>query len=235
MNSDNNTDITYKDETLSCTANEYEITYKFDPNSNDYNQTDKVKYYGDFTTPVTEKSKYQITGQTIAQWIFESDKTKSLAAGKTFQYTYTTNITLTAVWTDKTFTVTYDTGDATDCTPADQPCTYGDTNCSASDLPDTCTYDGYFFNGWKCESGCGNSNETINQNDDISKLSGGENMILTAQWEQCPVGYYCEKPAKKIDDCYMTSDKTKICDTAGNCFKWPTTVTQIYYRGGTQQ
>ena len=255
-NSDNDTDITYTDDTLSCTANKYVIEYVFNPNEPENDKTIDVYYDTEFITLTEKDYGGKNTGKTISNWIYKSsDGTNTeLAAGETFQYTYTTDIILTAVWTGKKFTVEYDTGDATDsdCTPADQTCTYGDTNCCASHLLNTCTYNGYVFKGWKCRSGCGNSNETIiNQNDDISKLSGGENMKLTAIWEQCPVGYYCDNPKEalacpagsttskagsvQIDDCYMDPDITNICDTAGNCFKWPTTVTQIYYRGGTQQ
>lgn len=260
-NSDNNTNITYTDYTLSCTANKYVITYVFDTNKPEYDQTQDVYYDIEFTTLTEKDYGGKITGKTISNWILESDNNKSLAAGKSFQYTYTTNITLTAVWTGKTFTVTYDTDDATDsdCTPADQTCTYGDTNCRASYLLNTCTYNGYVFKGWKCRSGCENSNETINPgetinpDDDIFELSDGNdiNITLTAQWGECSAGYYCPdiktenkcpagstSAAKStaITNCYMTGDTTQICDgnTPANCFILPKAVGNIFYRG-TQQ
>lgn len=134
-----------------------------------------------------------------------------------------------------TFSISYDTGDAICLGRINSKCTYGATNCTAPNAYN-CTHRGYTFLGWRCDS-CTTQNLII-PGTQLSTLSNGINIILTAQWQECPIGYYCSKVsptekcpagstsnarAKSINDCYMTGGVTQICDSNNNCFTLPGT------------
>ncbi|MBR6685588.1 MAG: hypothetical protein IKL37_05010 [Alphaproteobacteria bacterium] len=143
------------------------------------------------------------------------------------------DVIFTAVWKAKEFTVIYYNDDKQYDKP--QECTY-DTTCSAYIAP-TPTDPTKYFAGWKCTSGCGEvePKPVYQPGNNISNVSDGNNMELTAQWETCPAGHYCINntvnpcPAgstsdggkTQITDCYI-NDKTQFCDiNGGSCFTIP--------------
>ena len=89
----------------------------------------------------------------------------------------------------------------------------------------------------------------ISPGDDISTISGGNDIILTAIWESCPNGYYCpgtdpnpktepqacpagsttDGGADSIYDCHMVGGTTRICGDNG-CFDLPKGVGELFYR-----
>lgn len=142
------------------------------------------------------------------------------------------DVTFTAVWKAKEFTITYDTDNK--CQTKKQTCTY-DTPCYLK-YDNTCTTTGQYITGWKCTSGCSDKDTLYLPGAPISTISDGNDMTLTAQWNECPTGYYCTKgkqescPAgstsdagsTKITDCYINK-KTQFCspktDSTGEiCF-----------------
>lgn len=228
-----------------CVINTYTITYRAN-NGTDQTTTQKNVSYDSTVTTLGDQT-FSNTGHTLTGWKNDALSLDVTPAGGTFQYTYTTDIELKAQWSAKSFKITYQVGDAgTTCQPANPPsCTYGN-KCSAPNIPNGCTYNGYLFNGWKCTSGCNDSNTIISPNTDINDISGGNDMTLTAQWAECPAGYYCpdistdnECPAGSTSDakstaitqCYMVGGTTIILDAADNEFTLPGT-TKIYYHGG---
>lgn len=232
-NSDTNNNST------DCDPNKYTITYK---SNNGQDKT--VEQTVDYNSTITLKGQdtFSKTGHTISGWKYNDI---TYIPGNQITYDFTSDITLTAQWTEKKFTITYDTGNANCSLSTTQNCTYGGT-CNSHRV-ESCKYSGYIFNGWKCTSGCTDSSSIINMDTNVSSLSNGNDMTLTAQWQQCAAGYYCESVLKQDacpagstsdggkttqTDCYMTG-ATKICDTSGNCFTLPDT-SQIYYHGGTQ-
>ncbi len=229
-----------------CVPNEYTITYIA---NNDTDLTIKRDAtFGDSiaTLKSDDDNRLVYPGYTLSAWK-NDDERLYILPGNSFTYNILGNLELTAVWAGKTFTITYTVGDATDCGLSDQTCQFG-TKCPVKDV-NNCKNPGHVFRGWQCESGCGNSNKIINLDDDISKLSGGENMTLSAIWAECPAGYYCPNikaenkcPAgstsaaksAEITNCYMTGGTTKICDKDNKCFTLPAAVGNIFYHG-TQQ
>ncbi|MBQ7289619.1 MAG: InlB B-repeat-containing protein [Alphaproteobacteria bacterium] len=232
-----------------CYANDYTITYK----SSDDQNAEKETHTVEFNSTVTLKTDkpFTKTGYTLSGWKLAGTN-KTYTDKQIITYEFDHDITLIAQWSGKSFQITYDMNNApvTTCAAPKQPtsCTYGQT-CSAPNIPSGCTYNGYLFNGWKCTSGCNDSNTIISPGTDINDISGGNDMTLTAQWAECPAGYYCpdistdnECPAgstsddgsDQIDDCHMTGGTTQICDKNNKCFKLPAAVGNIFYHG-TQQ
>lgn len=226
-----------------CVINTYTITYRAN-NGTDQTTTQKNVSYDSTVTTLGDQT-FSNTGHTLTGW--KNDALPlDITPGGTFQYTYTTDIALTAQWSGKSFDITYQVGSAgATCQPATQKCTYG-KNCSAPNIPSGCTYNGYLFKGWKCTNGCNDSNTTITMGTNISTMSNGNDMELTAIWEKCPAGKYCTNvstdlscPAGSTSDagsstitkCYMTGGTTQICDGNNNCFTLPGT-NEIYYHGG---
>lgn len=150
------------------------------------------------------------------------------------------NKTIGCIWdisrcTAKTFLIKYNTGDGCFRMP-NSTCTYGATNCTAPNVS-SCTYSGYTFRGWSCDS-C-TTQTLISPGTQLSTLSNGQDIELTAQWQPCPVGHYCSKVsatekcpagstsatgAQSINNCYMQGGETQICDSNNDCFTLPDTV-----------
>ncbi|MBO5946828.1 MAG: InlB B-repeat-containing protein [Alphaproteobacteria bacterium] len=235
-----------QDNEVECIPNDYTITY--DPNNNkdskktrnvEFNQViDLSEQIKDLYNPIPTKEGY-----SLSSWKYKED---TYAADAQFTYLYTDDITLTAQWSGKKFTITYNTGNAECSLSTPQNCTYGGT-CNSQRV-DSCKYSGYLFKGWKCTSGCTDSSSIINMDTNVSTLSDGNDMTLTAQWQQCTAGYYCESVLKQDacpagstsaagstaqTACYMSGGTTKICDNTNNCFTLPGS-SKIYYHGGTQ-
>ena len=237
-----------------CVPNQYTITYIANNGTND-TEAQPVQY--STTVSTLSASTFERKGYKLSKWE-NKDKKLQIEPGNSFTYEILGNLELTAAWTGKEFTVTYDVGDANCDNLSDQTCRYNEGCRNESNIyrggaqdVKSCKYQGYVFRGWKCTSGCENNNETIDPGANISTKSGGENMTLTAIWEQCPAGYYClinsPKTSEKcpagstsdagsvqIDDCHMTGGTTKICDKNNDCFTLPAAVGNIFYHG-TQQ
>lgn len=143
------------------------------------------------------------------------------------------DVTFTAVWKAKEFTITYNTDNK--CPTKTQTCTY-DKPCHLK-YDDKCTTTGQYITGWECTSGCGKQNPVYQPGDNISNASYGNNMTLTAQWDECSAGHYCtagtknkcpagstsEKGSTNITDCYINKD-TQFCyhkqnSTDETCFR----------------
>lgn len=138
------------------------------------------------------------------------------------------DVTFTAVWKPKQFTVTYDTDNK--CPTETQDCTY--EYCYLK-YDNTCNTTGQYISGWQCTSGCSDKDTTYKSGDNISNISGGNDMTLTAILEDCDAGYYCDGgtpnacPAgstsdggsKSITDCYL-SHETQFCNDDA-CFTIP--------------
>lgn len=237
-----------------CVPNQYTITYIANNGTND-TKAQTVQY--STTVSTLPASTFSYKGHKLSKWE-NKDKKLQIEPGNPFTYDILGNLELTAVWTGKEFTVTYDVGGATCDNLSDQTCRYNEGCRNESNVyrdgaqdVESCEYQGYVFRGWKCTSGCENNNETIDPGANISTKSGGENMTLTAIWEQCPAGYYClidspktsekcpagstsDAGSDQIYDCHMTGGTTKICDKNNDCFTLPAAVGNIFYHG-TQQ
>lgn len=240
-----------------CVPNQYTITYTASKDPNDQTPPkQQTAAYSQYITLLADDT-FKRNGYELVKWK-KIDENLKFTPGEQIPYNYLKDIELTAEWAGKEFTVTYDVGGATCDNLSDQTCRYNEGCLNESNIyrggaqdVKSCEYQGYVFRGWKCTSGCENNNETIDPGTDISTKSGGENMTLTAIWEQCPAGYYCDidspKTSKKcpagstsdagsvqIDDCHMTGGTTKICDKTNDCFTLPAAVGNIFHPG-TQQ
>ncbi|MFQ6703397.1 MAG: InlB B-repeat-containing protein [Alphaproteobacteria bacterium] len=223
-----------------CEPDIYTITYE---SNNGENKTETQK--ATYNSPITllGKDAFERDGYQIESWQYNADNTNYIP-GTQLTYTFTSDITLTAQWKPKTFTITYIDNSCNEPQQT-QSCSYDSTiGCPAASP--TCELKGYHFLGWECESGCPES-ETIKIGTNISNISGGKDMTLTAVWEECPVGHYCEniKTKKKcpagstsdagsmqITNCYIQGGITKICDEDNQCFILPDSAGDIYYHGG---
>lgn len=221
-----------------CSPNNYTITYNPGKGSGE-TITQKITYNQLFTTKTGPELNFAYEGYNLAGWKNDTNPSETLSPGTQYQYTYTSNITLTAQWQGKKFTIKYDLSPSS-CTIQEQTCYY-EGDCTAQS-PGDCTYSGYIFNGWEYNS------TTIKSGENISTMSNGNDMELTAIWEKCPAGKYCtnvvtelscpagstsEAGSTAITACYMTGSTTKICDKDNNCFTLPGS-SKIYYHGGTQ-
>lgn len=240
-----------------CAPNRYTITYHANNDTGFTIKSDATFGASIKTLTSNDDNKLVNPGYTLSAWKNDNERL-SILPGDSFKYNIQDNLELKAVWTGKTFIVTYDVGDALCSNLSNQECRYGEGCLNESNMyiggaqdVESCEYPGYVFRGWKCTYGCKNTNETINPGDVISTKSGGEDMTLTAIWEECPVGYYCSNiktenkcPAgsttsdagsDQIDDCHMTGGTTKICDKNNKCFTLPAAVGNVFYHGTTQQ
>lgn len=240
-----------------CVPNQYTITYIANNGTGLTIKRDATFDASIKTLKSDDDNRLVYHGYTLSAWKNDNERLY-IIPGKEFTYYIKGNLELTAEWAGKEFTVTYDVGGATCDNLSDQTCRYNEGCSNESNIyrdgaqdVESCEYKGYVFRGWKCTSGCENNNETIDPGANISTKSGGENMTLTAIWEQCPAGYYCDidypKTSEKcpagstsdagsvqIDDCHMTGGTTKICDKNNDCFTLPAAVGNIFYHG-TQQ
>lgn len=234
-----NNNVTKGNGVTECVINTYTITYMHDSSTKEQ----KGIEHGESVTLLKEsESGFTKTGYYLDYWRLDNPYT-TYEPGATIS-SVTSNITLTAIWEKKKFTVTYNVNGATNCGLTFSECTYDQSGCTAPDVKN-CTKPGYTFGGWIC-TGCNSAVGTIDIGTDISMLSDGNNMTLTVNWVPCPAGYYCTDltknpspcPAGSTSDvaksakthCYMTKD-TKICDINNNCFTLPDGVSNIYYHG----
>ncbi|MBQ8294790.1 MAG: InlB B-repeat-containing protein [Alphaproteobacteria bacterium] len=222
-----------------CIANQYTITYK---SNNDKDET--ITQQVTFATQVSLKPNTTFTkqGYNLTGW---KSTTQIYTTGYTFEsYSFTNDITLEAVWSGKTFSITYDDNGVTDGTISTQTCTYNGTCKAESAAP--YTYSGKYFTGWKCIYGCSDTTTLYKAGDTISTLSDGNDMTLQAQWQTCSAGYYCstvtnqnpcpigatsDAGATDIKKCYI-NNQTQFCDDNDNCYTIPGNNTKIYYQGG---
>lgn len=228
-----------------CVGNTYKITYKANGGTGD-DVTQDVTYGASVT--LKANNTFTRNGYTLNGW--KRDGTNySYTCGQTINpYTVATNdITLLAVWLGKSFTITYNLNGASGTTPTDQTCTFGG-NCVPKTLSATAyTKTGYLFAGWACtitDTGAACSTATVQPTDNIANVSNGTNITLTAQWTECPAGYYCTNIATKtncpagatsdvgntvITNCYLSGGTTQICDGDKNCYTLPASAGKLFY------
>ena len=219
-----------------CQPNKYTITYESN-NEKNQKQTQQATY----NSPIKllDKKTFEKKGYQIEYW---QHNAANYVPGDTFLYDKTENITFKAIWSGNEFTITYIDTSCND-PQQQQTCSYASPMGCLAPSP-TCTPKGHHFLGWECTSGCTTS-EPIKKGTDISTISGGENMTLTAVWEKCPIGHYCEKETKNKcpagstsdagsstkADCYIQGGTTQICDKVNRCFTLPASAGNIYYHG----
>ena len=140
------------------------------------------------------------------------------------------DVTFTAVWKAKQFEITYDTGGK--CTNKITECTYDSSTCKLDFKCDQ-QNPGEYIAGWQCTYGCSDKEKIYKSGANISNISAGNTMTLTAIWKTCDAGYYCnggtqnacpagctsDADSDEITDCYLSSD-TKFCHD-GACFTIP--------------
>ena len=140
-------------------------------------------------------------------------------------------VTFTAVWKAKKFEVTYDTGGK--CTnEITDDCTYDSSKCKLNFECDQ-QNPGEYITGWKCTDGCSDKDKIYESGANISNISAGNDMTLTAIWKKCDAGYYCDggtqnacpagstsdKGATDLTNCYIGKD-TQFCH-GDACFTIP--------------
>lgn len=233
-----------KDNEVECIPNDYTITYN--PNNNkDSKKTRNVKFNQAIDLSEQIKELYNPIptkeGHSLSGWTYNED---TYPADAQFRYLYTNDITLTAQWEQNPFTVTYIDNECTTLSSSVECSSKNPMGCRAAS-PD-CIPGGYLFRHWQCTEGCLDPNQTILKDGDILDISTGNDITLTAVWEQCPDGYYCDNieigskcPAGSTSDagsstkadCYIQGGSTKICDKADQCFILPDSAGKIYYHG----
>lgn len=228
-----------------CVGNTYKITY----NANGGTGNDVVQdvTYGASVT-LKGAGTFSRNGYTLNGWKRDSTNL-SYTLGQTINpYTIaTSDITLSAIWLGKSFTITYNLNGAYGTRPTDQSCTFGGSCISRSLSSSAYAKDGYTFAGWACtitSTGAACSTATVQPSDNVANVSNGEDMTLTAQWAECPAGYYCVNIATKsncpagatsdvrstdIKNCYLSGGKTQICDGDKNCYTLPAGIGKLYY------
>lgn len=225
-----------------CEPDIYTITYE---SNNGENKTETQKATYNSTIKLMDANTFTNPGYTLTKWrqYHENNKYTDYEPGTQLTYTFTSDITLTAQWKPKPFTITYIDNSCNEPQQT-QSCSY-DSPMDCLALSPNCTHEGYHFL-WKCKSGCPES-KTIEIGKNISNISDGNDMTLTADWKECPAGHYCENiktkkkcPAgstsdagsMKITKCYIQGGTTKICDKHNQCFTLPASAGDIYYHGG---
>jgi uncharacterized repeat protein (TIGR02543 family) len=118
-------------------------TVSFSANGGTGAPSSMTKWYGEVITLPTAKPTR--TGYTFAGWYCSKDGS-TYAAGQ--KYGYDVDITLTAVWTENTYTVSYDANGGTGA-PASQTKKYTETLKLSSTVP---TRTNYTFGGWATSS-----------------------------------------------------------------------------------
>ncbi len=256
---DNITNTTNADSN-DCALIAYSAEYCAEPNSSDcWNSLSKLTLINAHTIPTidctddniqgipeatpcfTQKTGYDFTGDWKAnrKLLVHSPggAPKQIESGGTISIdseVYLTedslgDVTFTAVWKAKEFKVTYDTDNK--CPTKTQDCTY-DTPCYLK-YDNTCNTTGQYITGWKCTDGCSDKDKIYESGANISNISGGNDMTLTAEWKKCDAGYYCDGGTQnpcpagstsdggsdEIADCYL-SGETNFCH-GDACFTIP--------------
>ena len=228
-----------------CVGNTYKITYKANGGTGDDVIQDIT--YGASVT-LKGANTFSREGHSLNGWKRDGTNT-SYTLGQTINpyKIATADITLLAIWSTKSFTITYKLNGASGTAPTDQTCAFGGT-CNPTRLSNTAHIkSGYLFAGWGCtitNTGAACTTATVQPTDNIANISNGENITLTAQWTECPAGYYCTNIATKnpcpagttsdtrntvITNCYMQGGKTQLCDKDKNCYTLPAGAGKLYY------
>jgi len=249
-----------------CEINKYYIRYYCNSDDSSPTKEIEIEYGGEHY--ILPSNTCQKTGYTFNGWLEENSNT-----------TYTNETSLIvdqdyvfkAQWAVKEFKVNYSGNENTAGNAPSEPttCTY-DKPCNAPD--NTYMRAGYIFaNKWSCQympqagqklqpccktinsMGFDTGTCEISPGTDISTISGGNDILLSAIWTTCQAGYYCPgtnsdpkteqkkcpagsttaEGATYITDCHMVGGTTQICDTNG-CFTLPNTAGNIFYQGASQ-
>ncbi|MDR0727178.1 MAG: InlB B-repeat-containing protein [Rickettsiales bacterium] len=233
-----------------CVVNSYVITYsKNDGTATPATATQSVDYLATFTPKAT--TTFSRTGYTFRYWYAPSAAERPNSSisfyypSSTYTYNTTTESKLNAIWQGVQFTIKYEANGASGSSPSyPTSCVYG-SSCPAPQ--NTYTYSGRAFTGWKCTGGAnGKCSGNIIQAGDTDTLkeattAADAEITLTAQWKECPAGYYCSGVQQTACDggttspagstsrnaCYIKGG-TKFCDDADNCFYLPKDVPYSY-------
>lgn len=152
------------------TPNKYTVSY--DANGGSGAPADQTKTYGvNLTLSSTKPTR---TGYTFSKWNTKADGTgTNYNSGA--KYTGNANLTLYAVWTPITYTVTYNANGGSGA-PGNQTKTYGVALTLSSTKP---TRTGYTFVKWNTKSDGTGTNYNSG-----AKYTGNANLTLYAQWKE---------------------------------------------------
>ncbi len=227
-------------------ANQYTITWTTNCPTADATSTSVKKYFNE-TFDNRIDGKFTCPGHEFAGWTYDTsveiDTDKYKESANDVQFTTASDITLTATWQAKKYTVTLKGNGGTPNKSLDNVITLQDMpTINKDELP---TRDGYTFNGYYDKASGGN--QYYNKNGSSTKKwdiytpnDGNDGYALWAQWDTCPKGHYCESgnaneptpcprgtttntdAPSSIKNCMMTTS-TEFCDGDG-CFKAPTEI-----------
>lgn len=202
------------------------LTY---PNAEPYTP-DKITYNGtdapSITMPeYTDTKLDQWTGHHFIRWqkckknydISDSSYTEGQSMTITGEDSTRDEISFVAIFAPNKYTIKYDANGANwDKMPSDTTCTYG-VECTLGAPKPLTSKDGKNFTGWKVN----NEGTPYNGDAKVKNLTDedGATIILYAQWESCPKGYYCSGGRKyrcpgnsttdggalEITDCYLAN------------------------------
>ncbi len=245
-----------------CVINEYSIKYYC---NDDTGNTKKFTIEYNVGHNILPSDTCQKTGYTFNGWLEEESQTIYTTSEQIKNVTR--DYKFTAQWKVKEFNVYYNGNENTGGDKPTKPttCTYGDETCKAPD--NSYMNAGFIFKNWSCQympqagqtlkpccktidsMGFDTGTCEIEPGKDISTISDGNDIILTAIWKSCPNGYYCpgdnsdpetepqacpagsttDAGADSIYDCHMVGGTTRICGDNG-CFDLPKGVGELFYR-----
>ena len=242
---------TLPSESNTCTGNVYEIT--LEKNLTNFLESPKtvwVKYGSGFADSANASSWRTDPAKTPSyKWWQEfngySDSTNSrtlwldsegkLTNSKT-NTSFTENKTLYGQWKGKNFEIIYYNPDGQTenrrqtCSTESNSENY--TTCTVEEFDrNNGNLSGNYLANWKCTQGCTKSTLQPGEIFSISESAISTGVILVAQTEQCPTGYYCtstskeacpkgttsSKGAKQKSDCIIKSDNNKTYSSSTEC------------------
>ena len=175
-----NSDI--NNNTKDCVINQYTVTLHHTAN-----YSEKIQKNHEETIQLTLDTNHTTDGHEFKGWASNANATTAEHSDGT-TLTVTADAEWYAIWKAKKFTVTYKL-DSNDQYITAQECTYG-TECKVQNF--TCNDEthckGKYFAKWCQGISC---RATYNVGDDISTISNGEDVTLTAKWVDCETGHYC--------------------------------------------
>ena len=161
-----------------CVANTYRVTYDCgDATGGTAPTADTATYNANYTpkTNTCTKTNYEFSGWKV------SGTTDIKSAGTAFKWTYTSDKTLIAQWTQNAFNVTYNLNSGSGTTPAQTTCSAGVSCTLASGDTNSFYRAGYVFNGWATSASATSGSLTIT----ITKAE-----TVYAVWTPCAIGKY---------------------------------------------
>lgn len=173
-------------------VNLYAVWEAIDPvwvvyNANGGMKAPEVASFAKETTATVTSSTPTLTGYTFVKWNTKADGTGTdYASGATF--TIKENMTLYAVWTEATYTVTFDANGGTLAggtgTTKDVTVTYGKESSAAAAAAADFSRDNYTLTGWSLSK---RGDVVVEPGEPLSMaITGGKAVTLYAVWETAP-------------------------------------------------